>query len=130
MKAGYQHVALARPKTKPRTYYVHDLVTAAFVGPKPEKLEVCHGNGLRADNRLCNLRYDTRSANAMDRHKHGTFDCPKGESHFRAKLSDETVRWIRMHADTYGRREMGRMLGVAHSVIRSVVNGSAWKHVE
>jgi hypothetical protein len=46
--------------------YVHDLVLLAFVGPKPEGLEVCHGNDVKADNRLQNLRYDTRSANAQE----------------------------------------------------------------
>lgn len=51
-------------------YYVHDMVLAAFVGPKPAGLEVCHWNGIRGDNRLDNLRYDTRKANAQDRERH------------------------------------------------------------
>jgi hypothetical protein len=51
--------------------YVHDLVLLAFVGPKPSEMEVCHGPKGALDNSLANLRYDTRSANALDRHSFG-----------------------------------------------------------
>jgi hypothetical protein len=52
---------------------VHRLVMAAFVGPCPENLEVCHWNGIASDNRLENLRYDTRSANAQDAIRHRSY---------------------------------------------------------
>lgn len=45
---------------------VHQLVLLAFVGPCPEGLEICHNNGDPTDNRLVNLRYDTRSENVRD----------------------------------------------------------------
>ncbi|MCJ7859249.1 NUMOD4 motif-containing HNH endonuclease [Corynebacterium kalidii] len=51
---------------------VHRLVMAAFVGPCPEGMEVCHNNGDPADNRLVNLRYDTRVGNRRDQQRHGT----------------------------------------------------------
>lgn len=50
---------------------VHHLVLEAFVGPRPDGFEACHGNGVRNDNRRENLRWDTRSANLRDRHAHG-----------------------------------------------------------
>lgn len=45
---------------------VHTLVTLAFLGPRPEGLEVCHNDGDRKNNRINNLRYDTHSANMKD----------------------------------------------------------------
>lgn len=57
---------------KQRNSYVHILVAAAFLGPCPEGMEVCHNNGDRLDNRPENLRYDTHSANMLDRREHGT----------------------------------------------------------
>lgn len=51
---------------------VHVLVAAAFIGPRPEGMEVCHNNGDPNDNRLANLRYGTPSANHLDRVLHGT----------------------------------------------------------
>lgn len=63
---------------------VHQLVMLAFVGPPPRGMEVCHNNGDKANNCLTNLRYDTKSANQIDRVKHGANEkanrthCPRG----------------------------------------------------
>ena len=51
---------------------VHRLVIEAFVGPCPPGTEVLHANDDPSDNRLSNLRYDTRSANILDRVRNGT----------------------------------------------------------
>lgn len=45
---------------------VHHLVLEAFVGPRPPGFECCHANDDGTDNRLTNLRWDTRSANVRD----------------------------------------------------------------
>lgn len=47
--------------------YVHQLVAQAFIGPCPRGLEVCHSDDDGHNNRVSNLRYDTRSNNALDR---------------------------------------------------------------
>lgn len=54
------------------TVFVHTLVLTAFVGPPPPRMECCHGPGGPADNRLTNLRWDTKSANKLDRQRDGT----------------------------------------------------------
>ncbi|QWY84286.1 HNH endonuclease [Gordonia phage Jalammah] len=54
-----------------RVSLIHRLVMGAFVGPCPEGMEVCHRNGIGTDNRLSNLRYGTRSENAIDQVCHG-----------------------------------------------------------
>lgn len=71
---GYKNVSLWKDH-KVQVKLIHALVTEAFIGPRPEGLEVCHNNGNPGDNRLENLRYDTRSANALDRTKHGNNHC-------------------------------------------------------
>lgn len=48
------------------------LVAAAFIGPRPAGLDVCHDNGDDEDNYATNLRYDTRSGNNRDKRRHGT----------------------------------------------------------
>jgi hypothetical protein len=49
---------------------VHRIVLEAFVGPRPDGMEACHNNGNACDNRLTNLRWDTKLSNAADRRKH------------------------------------------------------------
>ena len=51
---------------------VHRLVLKTFVGPCPDNHECCHNNGNSLDNRLSNLRWDTRKANVKDACMHGT----------------------------------------------------------
>jgi len=55
-----------------RQGYVHTFVLEAFVGPRPPGLEACHRDGDYENNALSNLRWDTRSSNALDRVRHGT----------------------------------------------------------
>lgn len=68
---GYRSVRLSKDG-KSTAYQVHRLVMLAFEGEPPHDEEVCHNNGDRADNRLSNLRYATRSENMSDAVRHGT----------------------------------------------------------
>jgi hypothetical protein len=52
--------------------YAHTLIAAAYLGERPEGLEVCHDNGNPQDNRPCNLYYGTHSQNMLDQVRHGT----------------------------------------------------------
>jgi hypothetical protein len=91
-----------------KSRYVHQLVMEAFVGPRPEGMEVCHFDGDPANNHLANLRYDTRRANNLDRVRHGTHQmanrthCPHGHAY----TPENTVRFP-SHPH---RRECGRCL--------------------
>lgn len=67
-----------------RHVQVHALVMLAFVGPRPDGMQVCHWNGDGTDNRLSNLRYGSASDNSLDMVRHGSHNnarkthCPKG----------------------------------------------------
>lgn len=83
---GYMKVCLSRGPRK-ASRYVHLCVAEAFMGSRPEGLEVCHNNGDTMDNRIENLRYDSASGNRLDKRIHGTnFEsnkthCPNGHAH-------------------------------------------------
>lgn len=69
-KDGYRYVTLASGPGRWRVH-VGRLVLFAFAGwPDDPAMEACHGNGRRWDNRLANLRWDTRPANRADRERH------------------------------------------------------------
>jgi hypothetical protein len=61
----YRYVTLTRSGER-RNKYVHTLVLEAFVGPRPEGAEACHGPAGRYVNTPENLRWDTKKANAQD----------------------------------------------------------------
>lgn len=59
-----------------KTRLVHHLVAAAFHGPRPDGLNVLHGDGNHTNNRPGNLRYGTQSDNMKDGIQHGTVKPP------------------------------------------------------
>jgi hypothetical protein len=63
-KSGYLVVSLSNG-TK-HVVRVHTLVLEAFVGPRPDGLEACHGPNGADDNSRGNLRWDTSSAKSLD----------------------------------------------------------------
>jgi hypothetical protein len=67
----YSHVVLGARGRK-STKLVHRLVAEAFLGPRPEGMQTCHGVAGQFVNTLTNLRYDTGSANCFDRRANGT----------------------------------------------------------
>lgn len=68
-KSGHMVLMLGR---RSGIVLVHRLVLEAFSGPPPPGCECCHNNGDSTDNRIKNLRWDTRSGNNFDRVRHGT----------------------------------------------------------
>lgn len=70
-RTGHRMVSLKRNSIG-ETFRVHKLVMLAFVGPRPDDMQICHNNGIPDDNRLSNLRYDTASGNVRDAIRHGT----------------------------------------------------------
>lgn len=84
--AGYCVVRLS-DKERRKMVPVHRLVALTFLGSAPEGQEVCHNNGNSQDNRVENLRWDTRSENASDAVIHGTHPhstkthCPRGHEY-------------------------------------------------
>src|SRR5574343_443937 len=55
---GYRCVLLQREAGR-STQKVHRLVVEAFVGPIPDGMQVNHKNGIKDDNRACNLEIAT-----------------------------------------------------------------------
>ncbi len=91
---GYSVVTLCKDGNR-FNKRVHRLVLETYVGPCPEGMEACHYNGVRTDNRLENLRWDTRSNNQLDAVRHGTHVNNRGEKNGKAKLTNEKVKVIR-----------------------------------
>ena len=122
---GYPMVRVRYVDGAVKAHLVHTLVLAAFVGPVPHGMECCHIDGQRADNRLANLRYDTRIANMADQYRHGTR--VMGDRLWTAKLTLDKARKIRLRrGNGEGVRALGREFGVSHSAIRSILSGKSW----
>lgn len=67
---GRLQVGLSGPNGK-SDRRIHLLVLEAFVGLRPAGVDGCHWDDVKNNNRLENLRWDTKSANMRDRVRNG-----------------------------------------------------------
>lgn len=121
---GYQFF-VAYNNTLHKTVLMQRAVLETFIGPQPDGMEACHENGIRSDNRLENLRWDTRSANAHDKKQHGTMTW--GEQHGNSKLTEEKIQEIR--GDARFSKQIAKDHGVHFSTICRIKSHSTWQHV-
>lgn len=119
---------------KSHTTTVHKCVTAAFLGPCPDGMQVDHINGDKTDNRVENLRYVTQADNIRHcyrlaregRISHNGI----GESHPCSKLTEEQVRMVR-HLLSIGMpaTQIAKRYGVSDRAIGKILHGDTWTHV-
>ena len=112
---------------------IHQIVLETYVGPCPIGMEACHNNGVRTDNRLENLRWDTRKANHADAIKHGTHRglLNKGSENGNTHLKEKDVRMIIYMWKTrlFLQKELAEEYGVDKTTISYIVNKKSWKHL-
>jgi hypothetical protein len=65
-RKGYRQVRIRGTDGKYYLRLIHQLVMLAFRGPRPDGLEVCHGDGNKLNNWLWNLRHGTHASNRQD----------------------------------------------------------------
>lgn len=125
---GYRSVWIGTRSRGARRRYVHRLMLEFFRGPAPAGMEACHANGDRSDNRIDNLRWDTRRNNHADKRSHGTSTV--GERHPQARLTETAVRQIRARvAAGASQRSLCAEYGVTPNTISRAVRGVSWSHV-
>ena len=101
------------------------LVLEAFVGPRPSKHDACHNDGIRSNDCLQNLRWDTRKANLADCIAHGTR--LRGSQATGATLSDEHVVRIRaLLSEGRSQSEIARTFSVAQTTVSKIKRGVRW----
>ena len=128
MKIGYQKVCLT-VGGKYHQRYVHRLVAEAFLGACPIGITVNHINGVRDDNRLCNLEYATRSQQEIHSISVLGKASQKGEAHPRSKLTNEQVMAIRKLADTHRTTWIAKLFGICHTTVIAIRDRKLWKHL-
>jgi len=125
---GYLRISLCK-NGKAKYFKIHKLVLEAFGNLYFPGLECRHLNGVRTDNRLCNLKLGTGKENCRDAINHGTFQM--GSKHYLSKLKDDQIREIRKLTEE-GKltlKEIGKQFGVSETTISNVKNKKIYKSV-
>lgn len=119
------YVYFSHPKK--RTYITaHRLIWESVHGPIPVGMQINHINGVKHDNRLCNLELVTPSGNILHAYRTGLLSA-KGEKNGRALLTANDVQEIRSSNSSAHR--LAEKFGVGIRTIKSIVSGRSWQHV-
>tara|TARA_R110000851_G_scaffold316762_1_gene480003 strand:- start:39 stop:590 length:552 start_codon:yes stop_codon:yes gene_type:complete len=62
-KNGYERIGLVKEKGKVKFMFIHRILAQTFIFNPLNKTDVNHKNGIKYDNRLINLEWNTRSEN-------------------------------------------------------------------
>lgn len=127
---GYRVMDIRYDDGVKRKRKVSHLVLEAFVGPRPTGQGSLHGNDIKEDNRLSNLRWGTPAENKQDCFRNG--NVPQGSDCHNAILTPELVRELRRawEAGTLCQSEAARQLGMNRSSLCNVINRKNWTCVE
>lgn len=141
VSSGYLGIDLS-VNNKKQTKLVHRLVAEAFI-PNPEnKPQVNHINGNKADNRVENLEWCTRSENQKHKYRVLGAKAPRGNMGKRGKLCSfskiiQQIKNGEVVAEFYGSCEAERQTGINHGNItmccnnkRKTTGGYQWKYKE
>lgn len=111
--------------------FVHALVMAAFIGPRPVGLHINHIDSDRGNNRLPNLEYVTPKENTQHAKRAGRLrgGGPKGEKSPAAKLSLNQMRsaYLRWSKGEATQTDLAKEYGVTKQAIWNIVHGRTWR---
>lgn len=127
-KDGYHVVSICLGKHATTTRKrVHIAVAEAFIGPKPEGMQVAHRDGTKTNNKVSNLLWATPEQNTHHKWAHGTMAC--GERNGNSKLTEMDVRTIREMLTVYTMSYVSRIYKVSVPTIQAIRDQYTWKHI-
>lgn len=121
----YRQVTLTARDGTRVSALVHCVVAEAFIGPRPEGLQVAHDDGDPSNNSAENLRYCTAKENYLDSVFHGKR--PRGSRHPTAKIDDDTA--LKIKTETGRRKDIAARFGVTLSLVNQIKSGRTWRHI-
>ncbi len=123
---GYLHIRLYK-NGQQYTFRAHRVVYATFVGTIKDGLEINHINGIKNDNRLCNLEACTHSENLLHAIKNGLVKPKRGEFNKNSVpiygISITTKEKISFHSQADAKRN-----GFNQGNIQAVLSGKRKQH--
>lgn len=123
---GYLFLGLCKNK-KVAAKRIHRLVAEAFI-PNPEnKPTVNHKKGIKTDNRVTEIEWNTILENNIHAYTSGLKKPKKSIDCNFSKLSENEIKQIKENQNNLNQRELGELHNVSQSNISNILNNKTWK---
>lgn len=128
-KQGYRYATLSKHGSQ-KSEKIHRLVALAFLGPRPDGLQINHKNGIKTDNRVENVEYCTPRQNMIHSIQVLKRKSPCGEASSQARLKTaEVIEIKRLLAAGVRIAAIARQFHVCPTTIGFIAHGATWKDV-
>ena len=122
---GYLNVRLTTNGQK-KIPSIHGLVAEAFLGPRPQGLQVRHLDGDKTNNSIHNLAYGTPKENGQDNVRLGVM--PKGERvHSSVLTQDQAAKCIELLQKKMSATQVARLLKIPKNTVYKIKYNRTWK---
>jgi hypothetical protein len=121
---GYRHIGLYLKSGKQKMIQEHRLFAICFIENPEDKEQVNHRDGVKTNNSLSNLEWNTRSENMQHAYRTGLKQPIQGEKHGSAKLMDSEIPLIfNMRKTGMTQKAIGLHFGVSRKHISDILSG-------
>lgn len=127
---GYKQASLRRDGAN-FSMKIATLVAEAFLGARPERMEVCHCDGTRTNDTPNNLRWATHQENIDDTAVHGSRQRQgkAGASNNAARLTEKDVLEIRAMYPGCTQVELARRFGIKQPQVSEIIRRVSWRNL-
>jgi hypothetical protein len=127
-KQGYKTAGL----TEDGIFYtisVARFVLLTFKGNPPIGTECCHNNGIKIDNQLGNLRWDTHQNNMSDAKEHKHIYTHFNKRTYKLSKFDVRIIIYMWQTGLFTQKIIASIYDVTEKWIKKIINRQVWRHV-
>lgn len=126
---GYSVITVRKDGVQ-RQLRVHRFIWETLVGKIPKNLVINHKNGIKTDNRLCNLELVTTKENIIHAWRDLKRESVKGEDKPQSKITEEqAINIIELCKEGYSNKVIGERFGLHPNYISLIRHNKRWKHL-
>ena len=128
----YAEVSMQCIDGKSRKFNIHRLLMIIFCpNENAESLVVNHRDGNKLNNMLYNLEWATPKYNMEHASSHGLLNPQHGETHTFTKITTKKCIQIceLLESRRYQNKKIAEIANVPITIVDSIVQGKAWKHI-